>query len=352
MRPLVKILRAAAFNQAIAVPVGLIMGANNGYWGASFVVATVFSQCIGILCWTTASLFAPVIKRVAGRTPQVVLWITLYFLDGVAGAAIARMICVRVFGYSLGGQSAIFSLAIGASIAVLVGVAMVVIHELRANLESSRRALRDRELEDARLKQAKSDAELAALQARINPHFLFNTLNSIAALINEDPARAEEATWQLSSLFRYALQANARSLVTVDEEMTIVQRYLEIEKLRLGDRLHYRIEIAPSLAAREIPALLLQPLVENAIKHGVAPQVQGGHVHVSGLESDKTIVFTVSDSRADGGAPLVQDPAPDEHAGMALDNIRQRLGAMYGAGASVTLNREDRQTVARVTIPR
>jgi sensor histidine kinase YesM len=344
MRVLVRTLRAATFNQGIAVPVGLIMGANNGQWGASFVVATVFSQCIGMLCWTTAALAAPYFHAAAGRARQVALWITLYFLDGVAGAAVAREICARVFGASLGGKSAIFSLAIGASIAVLVGVAMAVIHELRRNLESSQQALRDRELEDAKLKRAKSDAELAALQARINPHFLFNTLNSIAALINEDPARAEEATWQLSSLFRYALQANARSLVTVDEEITIVRRYLEIETLRLGDRLRYQIDVAPSLGVREIPALLLQPLVENAIKHGIAPQVRGGTVEVTGHETEQALVFTVADTGPGDGT--------QSGAGMALDNIRQRLTAMYGEGAAVTLTRDGGRTVARVTIPR
>jgi two-component sensor histidine kinase len=344
VRIFINLLRAAAFNQAIAVPVGLIIGASNGYWVASFIVATVFSQCIGAMCWLTGSLAASRVQRVAGRSRQIALWIGLYFLNGVAGAAIARQICASGFGLRLGGQAPIFSLAIGASVAVLVGVAMIVIHDLRASLESSQQALRDRELEDAKLKQAKTDAELAALQARINPHFLFNTLNSIAALIGEDPARAEEATLQLSSLFRYALQANTRSLVTVDEEMTIVRRYLEVEKLRLGDRLQYQLDVAPSLSAREIPALLLQPLVENAIKHGVAPHVGGGTVHVVGREAGPNVVFIVTDSGPGAGI--------DSGTGVGLENVRQRLTAMYGRGASVILTREDGKTVARVTIPR
>lgn len=337
-----KIARILLFNQAIAVPVGLIVGASNGYWVASFVVATVFAQCIGFLCWTTASALASRIRHVESGGRRTVWWILLYFLDGVVGAAVARQICIWL-GYNLGGQSAVFSLAIGASIAVLVGLAMLTIHDLRVSLESSQQALRDRELEDAKLRQAKTNAELAALQARINPHFLFNTLNSIAALITEDPTKAEEATWQLSSLFRYTMEENTRSLVTVEAELTIVRRYLEIEKLRLGDRLRFEIESDPTLMTHEIPALMLQPLVENAIKHGIAPEVSGGTVRVTGERTPHAAVFTVADTGRGGPS--------QSGAGVGLDNVRQRLRTMYGDNASVVLTSEAGSTVTRVTLP-
>jgi two-component system, LytTR family, sensor histidine kinase AlgZ len=323
------ILRAAAFNQAIALPVGLIMGASNGRLVAGFTVATVFSQSIGALCWGSASLVG---RRFALLSPggRRAAWLMLYFVDGVAGAAFARWFCVAVLGYNMGdGQSFMFSLAIGASIAVLVGMAMLTAHELRTALESTQ--------------QAKVEAELAALQARINPHFLFNTLNSIASLIAEDPARAEEATLQLSSLFRYALQANTRSMVTVDEEMEIVRRYLEIEKIRLGERLRYEIAVAPELSSQEIPALLLQPLVENAIKHGIAPEVQGGTVTITGQRVAGEAIFEIADSGRGGPA--------QSSTGVGLDNVRKRLEGMFGSGASVTLSRRDGLTTTRVVFP-
>jgi two-component system, LytTR family, sensor kinase len=336
------VARAIAFNQAIALPVALIMGASNGHWVPSLVVATAFSQCVGALCWTSARVLAGRIISLE-RAPRMAAWLSLYFADGVVGAAIARQFCVSVLGYNMGGQYAIFSLAIGASIAVLVGVAMVTMHELRASLEESQQALRDRELEDARLRQAKTDAELSALQARINPHFLFNTLNSIAALISEDPAKAEEATWQLSSLFRYTLQANTRSAVTVEEELTIVRRYLEIEKIRLAERLEFNIVVDPDLASREIPALLLQPLVENAIKHGIAPQVKGGVVEIVGRRIGNEAVFTITDNGS--------GTASESGAGVGMDNVRRRLETLYGASGAIAFGREGDLTVTRVTIP-
>ena len=319
----------AAFNQAIAVPVGLLIGASNGKWISSFVIATVFSQSIGALCWGSASLVS---RRFALLSPggRRVAWLMLYFTDGVVGAAFARWFCVGVLGYNMGsGQSAMFSLAIGASIAVLVGTAMLTAHELRAALVSTQ--------------QAKAEAELAALQARINPHFLFNTLNSIASLITEDPARAEEATLQLSSLFRYALQANTRSLVTVDEELTIVRRYLEIEKIRLGERLRYEITMAPELSRQEIPPLLLQPLVENAIKHGIAPEVEGGVVTITGECAGGHAIFEIADTGRGGPTP--------SSTGVGLDNVRKRLDGMFGSRASVTLTRHDGKTTTRVVFP-
>lgn len=342
MERLKYLLRAAAFNQAVAIPVALLVGVSTGSWLPSLIIATIFSQCGGMLCWITAPLVAPRFNRLPTARGRIA-WLSLYFTNGVLGSALARQVCVSVLGYNMGGESVLFSLAIGASIALLVGVATMTVHELRASLESSQRALRDRELEEARLRQAKTDAELAALQARINPHFLFNTLNSIAALINEDPGKAEEATWQLSSLFRYALQANSRSLVTVEDELTIVRRYLDIETLRLGDRLRYEIDVAPDLATVEIPALLLQPLVENAIKHGIAPEINGGTVRIAGARVDGRAVFAVSDT---GSGTAAQSGT-----GVGLDNVRKRLETIYGPGASVTLSRQDRATTTRVTIP-
>lgn len=358
--------RRAAFNQALALPIGLIIGSTlRGEWLPSFIIATTFSQCCGLCCWGLSPLAAPYIRPLRPMVRRLV-WFAVHFTGGVLGAEIARRICISLFGYRMEGTWAFFSLAVGASVAVLAGMMLTTVKELQVNLESAEQALRERELAEARLRQAASDAELAALQARINPHFLFNTLNSIAALIAEDPAKAETVTWQLSSLFRYALQANTRGLVTVEEELTIVRKYLDIEKVRLGNRLEYHIDVTPELGAQEIPALLLQPLVENAIKHGIAPQIGGGVVRIVGHRAGNQAIFTITNSigpvslpadsaHSVGPASLPVDSAsrisPVPGAGVGLENVRERLETMYGGDASVTLSHADGVTTTRVTVP-
>lgn len=344
MKTLKTIGRRALFNQAIALPIGLIVAAGNGRWMPSFIVATTYAQCIGALCWTVGHMCIPRIEALRGRV-KIAAGSALFFVAGIAGAFIAGQISNKLFGYNTeaGTSSSLIMLGIGASITVLVGMIMSTVHELRFDLATTEAALREREIAEARLRQAKTEAELSALQARINPHFLFNTLNSIAALIGEDPAKAEATTLQLSSLFRYALQANTRGVVPVEEEITIVRRYLEIEKVRLGDRLNYHIDVAPELDALDIPALLLQPIVENAIKHGIAPELQGGTLVVRGRRQDDVAEFTVSDTgrglQGEGGL------------GVGLENVRQRLTALYGARASVALTREGQSTLTRIRVP-
>ena len=226
---------------------------------------------------------------------------------------------------------------------LLVGALMTNQELLRYALEASQQALQERELAEAKLLRAKTEAELSALQARINPHFLFNTLNSITALIGEDPARAEQVVAKLATLFRYALQSSRRGLVPVHEELRIVRGYLDIEQIRLGDRLRFAIDVDADLLDREIPVLLLQPIVENAIKHGIAPLVDGRRVDLRGWREGGTAVFTVHDD----GTGTSQSPGTGE----GLENVRQRLAATYGPDATVELSRRDGRTETRLVVP-
>jgi two-component system sensor histidine kinase AlgZ len=174
---------------------------------------------------------------------------------------------------------------------------------------------------------ALAEARLQALQARIRPHFLFNTLNSIAALIREDPARAEAMTLQLSALFRYTLQAPRAGLVTLGEELVIVQGYLAIEQERLGGRLTSEVNVDAALHGQRIPALTVQPLVENAIKHGIAPYTTPGRVKVSARRQGEMLLLTIDDT----------GPGPSERAmaalstGIGVANTRARLGHQFGS---------------------
>ena len=315
------LLRTVLLSETIALPVALVMTAVDDRFGEKFGIATLYSQTIGLTCGLVSWILYPRLMALDGVRRRLAITVE-YFLCGAAGAEVARRLSVVIFGEPFNSGPASVSWAIGASIALIVGLVTMTLRQLRARVVST---------------------ELEALQARINPHFLFNTLNSIAALIREDPQRAETMTLQLSSLFRYTLQAPRRGLVTLEEESVIVQGYLAIEQERLGNRLKYRVEIADALLPIRIPALTLQPLVENAIKHGIAASVEGGTVAVRGWRDAGMVHLTVDDTGGGEGNA--------SGTGEGLESVRRRLRATFGKQASVTLRRVNGRTEAHLTFP-
>ncbi len=192
--------------------------------------------------------------------------------------------------------------------------------------------------------EAKSRARYEALQARIRPHFLFNCMNTIASLTRSQPALAEEVTEDLADLFRMSL-ADVGNEIPIRDELALCRRYLNIEKLRLGDRLniHWKIEKLPEAAT--VPSLTLQPLLENAVYHGIEPRQQPGTIEISGHHSDDAIEF------------MIRNPTPKSRSNrrngnhMALDNIRERLKAAYGSEASLTTETVDEHYYVAIRIP-
>ncbi len=174
--------------------------------------------------------------------------------------------------------------------------------------------------------QAALQAELKALRAQINPHFLFNALNSIAALIRARPDEAEAVTESLADLFRYSLRASKQPLVTLEDELESVKLYLAIEKVRFRERLRVAIDVPEKLLKASVPSLLLQPLVENAIKHG-ASKVEGNFfIHLSATETEKQIELIVHDSG--NGFDLSLGEAMFKK-GTGLQNVRERLSLLF-----------------------
>ncbi|MDN3923125.1 sensor histidine kinase [Roseateles violae] len=186
-------------------------------------------------------------------------------------------------------------------------------------------------------------AQLVELQARIRPHFLFNTLNSAIALVRVDPQRAEGVLEDLSELFRVAL-ADATAAVSLDEEVELARRYLDIEQIRFGERLRVRWSLDPAAAAARVPPLLLQPLVENAVRHGVEPNDAGGDVEVQTLRRGAEVEIRVINS--------VGAPARTSGHGLALRNVRQRLRLMHDVAARFELNPEPHRFTVRILLPR
>jgi Histidine kinase/Histidine kinase-, DNA gyrase B-, and HSP90-like ATPase len=182
------------------------------------------------------------------------------------------------------------------------------------------------------LKELTVRAQMNTLQAQINPHFLFNTLNVLAGLIQSDPIKAEQVTVEFADIFRYALESTRHERVALDDELRFLQAYLEIEKARFEERLRYSFDVDPSLLQLRIPPMILQPLVENAVKHGVSQQIEGGEVRVIARFEAGNCVIVIEDT-----GPGRQTPSRHRGAGVGLSNVRDRLQHTYAGAASLRL---------------
>jgi len=186
--------------------------------------------------------------------------------------------------------------------------------------------LREREIKAAELEARLAETKLAALKAQLEPHFLFNTLNTIAELVHEDPNAAEQTLTRLSELLRLSLKTSGEKEVSLQEELAFIEPYLDIQRLRMGSRLTVCWEIEPDALPARVPNLLLQPIIENAIRHGIAPLPDGGTITVSARCSNGQLTVIVRDTGA--GISLRPDGLVRE--GVGLSNLKTRLDCLYG----------------------
>jgi LytS/YehU family sensor histidine kinase len=188
------------------------------------------------------------------------------------------------------------------------------------------RESQERELTAAQLQTQLAEAQLEALQRQLHPHFLFNTLNTIATLMHRDVQAADEMLVQLSDLLRLTLDRVGTQQVPLTDEVDFLRKYLEIEQRRFGDRLQVHIDVDSDVLDAPVPNLILQPLVENALRHGIGPKVAGGRVDVSARQESGNLVLTVRDN----GVGLSPDKLNALHSGVGLSNTRSRLENLYG----------------------
>jgi signal transduction histidine kinase len=207
----------------------------------------------------------------------------------------------------------------------------------------SRRRARRFELEKLELEVSVKDAELRALQAQVNPHFFFNSMNSIRALIYQDPDTAAQAVGQLAGLMRHSLRAGQSPTVRLADEVAAVNAYLAIERHRFDERLQAEVGIAPGLDEVQIPPMALQTLVENAVKHGVEPAIGACRVRVSAVRQDGQVLLTVANQGR------LQAASASTRLGLA--NTARRLALLFGPRAGCTLREEGGWVVAQVVLP-
>jgi two-component system, LytTR family, sensor histidine kinase AlgZ len=311
------VLRVVLFAQ-VAAAIGTLAASTDGADWMQALASTAFPALVATLAWLAAACGA---KRALARLKP---WARGALLT-LGGAMAAYAACVALLPITMAEPThwrALASAVGGAFIAALVA----------AWIEARTRAAQP----------ADASARLAELQSRIRPHFLFNALNTAIALVQVDPQRAEDVLVDLAEIFRVAL-AEVGASVTLAEEVALAQRYLAIEQVRFGARMQVDWEQDPAADAARLPPLVLQPLVENAVRHGVEPSTTGGRIRVRTQARRGMVRVQVSNT--------VPDRASQPGAGMALNNVRQRMKLMHDMGASLDTWREDGEYHARLTFP-
>jgi LytS/YehU family sensor histidine kinase len=212
--------------------------------------------------------------------------------------------------------------------------------DLVAEVEASREA----EETALRYSVLAREAELKAFKAQVDPHFLFNSLNAVASLCGSRPNEARQMAQLMADFFRLTLRIGARDRITVAEELDLVSRYLAIEKVRFGPRLNTDIEVGEEAAQCLVPPLLLQPLVENAVRHGIASMVEGGTITIRAAAADGALRMTIEN-------PADPDRAQQKGEGIGLQNARGRLAAISEGKASLNVNENDGRYIVTIVVP-
>ena len=311
------VLRAVLFVQVVVATVAIYGADSIWEWFSSTALLT--GACLpGTLVWLiTACSLKHQLQRLGTRGQ---------YLAGVLLGALAGLYaCAMLQLAGIGKAPWLASAVTGGLLAALLVTALV----LRARGNTP----------------AQTQARLTELQSRIRPHFLFNTLNSAIALVRAEPAKAEALLEDLSDLFRYAL-AEPNLTTTLAQEIELAQRYLSIEQVRFGERLQIQWQLDESVHSALLPPLLLQPLVENAIRHGVEPNPRGGKLQVRTEKRGNEALIQIINTM-----PATPSTLPTSGNGIALDNVRARLSLLHDLQGSFNARERDGLYVVRLSVP-
>lgn len=239
-------------------------------------------------------------------------------------------------------------LKVATPLALVFGLGALAYSSLATRLEVAELRLRQKELAEERTHKLAAEARLRSLESWIHPHFLFNTLNTISALIAIDPARAEQIVGRLATLLRSSLDSGNHSLIPLHQELALVESYLDIERVRLGEKLHVTVDAPTALATIEVPPMSLQSLVENAVKYGVTPHLNGGEIRITASAENGSSGQQVRIDVCDSGPGFDFAGIPANH---GLDKLVQRLDALFGEKASLRVFRRDGFSVVEMVVP-
>jgi two-component system, LytTR family, sensor histidine kinase AlgZ len=310
-----------------------------------FVISLVYANCIGVV----ASFLVPrLLKLSPAAAAQFVLRIMGLAVATAIGILIGATLLVAV-GLIPTSQYRVFAIpthwppyALPTILAVGFGISLY--EAMRSELEAATLRLRTKERDEARARQTAAEAQLSALEARVQPHFLFNTLNSIASLIPDDPAAAERMVGQLSALMRSSLESEGARAVPLADELRVVDAYLGIERARFGARLRCDVSIGEGVGNVAVPRLSVQTLVENAVKYAVSSRREGASVWVRTSTADGRARIEVADD-GPGFAP------EQTRSGHGLDLLRSRLALLFDGQASLTIDSRPGATSVVMEVP-
>lgn len=304
----------------------IVIGRSGDGTGGVHAIMFAYGAALGVFC----ALGVCVARAVIGRLSTRNAWISAWLVTLLAATAFSYLCGVvgTVLGFGPGHDRLGAFLLQSVLAAAIVAAGVFRYHFVRGQWEA--------EL------TAEAEARVQALQARIRPHFLFNSLNTIASLIPDEPEAAERATEDLADLFRAGMR-RADRLIPLADELLLARKYLDMEQRRLGERLEvsWSVEQLPDDAY--VLPMVLQPLLENAVAHGVQPRPDGGAVRLYGRREGRSLVFTISN-------PLAP-PTDRPGSGMALENVRSRLALTYGGAARLVTDRDESKFYAVLTLP-
>ncbi len=328
---------------------GLGVGAVLGYaatrfewgfgYGAAIIMVTACVYTMEVLHYLTRTRLYPRFEK-HPRGRKLAYQLIASSLAHLLGWLVPVFIGAHIIGFNFFRLEVLLCLAVFIIFAIMVSSINLVIHFYRE--------LARKEITEEELKKLAAQAELKALRAQINPHFLFNSLNTIASLIASDAQKAERSVEMLAEVFRYVLFASNKDFVPLREEMDFIDSYLEIEQARFGERLHISRDISADILDTPVPGLILQPLIENSIKHG---SCQNGemHVEITGYRNGGDIKVEIRDE----GRGMPETITTGQYTGgTGLRNVKERLQSIYGTEYGLELVKNSPHgTLAVITIP-
>ncbi len=311
----------------LAVVVTLASVDSLSEFSARFSLSALYILWIALVSAVLICMLRQWLGKLKHSIAGVVAWLIVLLACVVVAAATVRLLPVDLVVGVEPDRLLIRTLGIGGILGALVLRYLYELHQQR-----------QQEL-------AENRARYQALQARIRPHFLFNSLNTVISLIPEEPERAQQVLHDLADLFRASMRAEGRQ-VTLEEELGLTRQYLEVEQLRLGKRMRVQWDLQTLPMQVRVPQLLLQPLVENAVYHGIQPSATGGEIRIFGNFREGRLNLSVCNT-----LPTGEVKRHSKGNRMALDNIRQRLHALYGESAGLRTGLVDECYQVRIWLP-
>lgn len=308
-------------------------------FGAGFQINFIISQCIGLsIC--TCVLIVHCLFDKARPILKAVLVATALTLGSICGSYVGSW----ASGLSPSDLFERHSLLQLMFLGVMFGSVITYFFASSRLLAESRARIQEEKIKVLTIEKKAAEANLKLLQAQIEPHFLFNTLSNILSLLDTNPQRGKSMLVDFIKYLRSSLSKIREDRTTLGQEMDMIQAYLNILKVRMGDRLNYQIDVPNHLESNPFPPMLVQPIVENAIKHGLEPKVDGGKIIISGREKDGKLQLEIVDT----GVGF----AEDRESGLGLANIRERLFSIYGNNGKLILEENSPQGLkATIEVP-